>query len=516
MDISDHSIEAVIFQKSLFGQPKVLSYARTLLYGEVVKDGIIKKPERLVESLTKLLASALPKPIKTKYCILSLPDSQVFTAIFKLPAGLKREEIKNTIPFKAEEVIPFRSSEIYFDFKTIAKSHGVQEVFYAAVPKRVVDPFSAVLGNVGLVPLSFDLESLSLARAVVQKLPKTKSGKKIVDQATLLMDIGARTTNLNIFDRNGIRQSLTVKIAGDRFTKSIASNLNLPLKDAEKLKMKAGFDPDQEGGRLVLILQKEMRRIVKETSQLIKYYEDETGRKVGLVILAGGSSLLPGVTQYLSENLGLPVEVGNPLMKFQDPKKLIKFKNKAVLFANVLGLGLRSIAKDPVGSDINLLPVNLRRFEFKPDKTNRVAWRRIYLRTLALTVLILAFGSLIFLKNRGFDLYSQVVNEPEYQTDFSGEDLNVEILDQLRNELLATNTATTTPIQETVTKIKIKSVPAGYINVRNGSGTSYAKIGQAASGQEYVLVSEGNGWYEIQLKPDLVGWVYGIYAEKLE
>ena len=97
LDISDHSIEALILKKPTFGPPKVVSYARTLLKGEVVKNGIIKNPKKLGENIVRLLASAQPGPIKTPYCILSLPESQVFTTVFKLPAGLKNKEIKDRI-----------------------------------------------------------------------------------------------------------------------------------------------------------------------------------------------------------------------------------------------------------------------------------------------------------------------------------------------------------------------------------------------------------------------------------
>src|SRR3989344_6521914 len=95
LDISDHSIEALILSKPFFGKPKISAFARVILRGEVMKNGVIKNNKKLAENLKKLLQSAQPKAIKSPYCIVSLPESQVFTAIFKLPAGLKRSEVKN-------------------------------------------------------------------------------------------------------------------------------------------------------------------------------------------------------------------------------------------------------------------------------------------------------------------------------------------------------------------------------------------------------------------------------------
>ncbi|OGY46105.1 MAG: hypothetical protein A3A24_03745 [Candidatus Buchananbacteria bacterium RIFCSPLOWO2_01_FULL_46_12] len=533
LDISDHSIEAVLIKKT-FGRPKVAAYARTVLRGDVIRDGIIKNPERLAENIKKVLASGRPKPIRASRCILSLPDARAFTTIFKLPAGLKHSEIKNTIPYKAEEIIPFKSSEVYFDFKTIVRVDSTQEVFYAAVPTKVIDGYLDVLAKAGLTAVAFDLESISLARALVSpalineaKKHLAKDSKKF-DAAILLMDIGARVTNLNIFDRNGIRQSLSIKIAGNRFSKALAAKLSVTEHEAEALKIKVGFDSKQDKGRVALVLQKEFERLINETKKLINYYQEESGRRVGLVILAGGSSLLPGLDQHLTDNLGLPVKIGDILTKVNDPANLIKAKNKSVIFANVLGLGLRGISKSPAIGDINFLPLKKAGLKFKPLATDKLAWRLVYVRLAVLLVAAVVFVGLTIFKNRGFDLYQQVYPVPDYSTEVSA-DINYEALDQLRLQFMldaATSTSTTTPTTtpavieaESLFTIKIKQTSAGYLNVRSGAGTNYPKIGQVDSGTELPVLAEQDNWYQIELIQEAVrqeGWVSASYVDKVE
>ena len=121
LDISDHSIEAILLKRSR-RQVRVSAYARTVLRTSAVVNGTIKQPDKLAEAIKSLLASAKPRPIATPYCILSIPDAQVFTAVFKFPAGLRRREIMKTIPYKAEEIIPFKPSEIYCQIKIIPKT----------------------------------------------------------------------------------------------------------------------------------------------------------------------------------------------------------------------------------------------------------------------------------------------------------------------------------------------------------------------------------------------------------
>lgn len=514
LDISDHSIEAFVLAKPYFGKAKVVAYARTLLKGEVVKNGIIKNPKKLEESIIELLQSAQPKPIRTPACILSLPESQVFTTVFKLPAGLKRNEIKNTIPYKAEEVIPFKSTEIYFDFKTLIVEGETQEVFYVAVPAKVIDSYVSVLKNLNLEPVAFDLESISLARALID--PAKRKG-----QAKLMMDIGSRTTNLNIFDRGGIRQSLVIKIAGDRFTKAIASKLKITPKEAAELKMKNGFDPKVQQGKVLLILQNEFKRIIGETKKLIEFYQTQYNRQIDEIILAGGSSLLPKLDQYLADNSGLKTNIGNPLAKISDPKDLVELKDHSILFANVAGLALRGINKNPVSSDINLLPLPPAKFSLAPPKESKRAWKLVYLRLAVFIILLLVLAGLFMLKQNGLDLYKKVVPVPEYSTVMdSGIDL--ELLKELREALLVpTPTPTVSPpiaeeIVESENKVLIRQTGLGYLNVREGPGLNFKKINQTDSGTEHILLEEQDDWYLIQLDDETTGWVYSVYVDKLE
>jgi type IV pilus assembly protein PilM len=453
----------------------------------------------------------VPKPIRTPYCVISLPESQVFTTIFKLPSGLKRDEIKNTIPFKAEEVIPFKTSEIYFDFKPIAQEGETQEVFYVAVPIKVVDSYLAVLEGIGLNPLAFDLESISLARAVVDSNKKSAGAK-------LIMDIGDRTTNLNIFSHGGIRQSVSINVAGDRFTKAISSKLKVTPQKANELKMKSGFNPKQEQGKVLLVLQNEFKRIIEEAKKLIDYFQTEQQGQIDKVILAGGSSLLPAIDQYLADNFNIETTVGKPFTKISDPNDLAKLKGKSVLFSNVTGLALRGISKDPVSSDINLLPSSKMKFALAPPKEEKKAWKSIYIRLAIFVILVVIFGGLLFAQKQGQDFYRKLFPQPTFQANF--ENINFDSLDQLRQQFIDSEEEEIdeeeTEAIEPEIKVQIINTGTGFLNVREGPGTNNPKIGQALPGEEYLFIAEEDDWYQIELDQETVGWVSSNFAELIE
>ncbi len=508
LDISDHSVELVLLEKPLFGKIKAVAYSRLVLRGNLISNGVIKDKLKLAESLTKLLETAKPRPVRTKYCVVSLPDSQVFTTVFKFPSGLRHSEIQKTIPFKAEEAIPFKASEVYFDFKTISIQGSSQDVFYVAAPIKIVDDYIDLLNSAGLKPIAFDLESISLARAVIGKTVQK-------DQATLLVDIGSRTTSVNIFDQNGIRQNLVIKTGGNRFAKALATKLKMTVKDAEVLKIKNGFDQKKQSAKALAILQKEAEKIISEINSLIDYYQTQTQRQVGSIVLVGGCSLMPAMDQYLANTLQREVNIGQPLMMVADRQQLLKLKDRAVFFANAIGLALRGLARDAAGSDINLLPMSPTKFGFFPKSHDLKVQRRFKIRLVVLVVLLAILVALVILRQRGFDLYSKVMPSYDYET-YSSSDIELDILNELRQKLLDADTTTTPAVMAPVIKVKIKPTSVGFLNVRDGAGTDFAKVGQADSGAEYQFLEEIEGWYKIALDDGLAGWVSATFAELVQ
>jgi type IV pilus assembly protein PilM len=542
LDISDRSIEALLLRKPFFGQTQIVAYARTNLPGGVVENGQVKNPEKLALAISELLQSAQPKPIKTPYCVLSIPESQVFTTIFKLPAGLKHKEIVNTIPYQAEEVIPFKAGEIYFDFKTIGKFDTTQEIFYVAVPIKTVDDYVDVLRRLNLKPLAFDLESISLARAVLPAPP--------ADKAKLLIDIGGRTTNLNIFDRNGIRQNLNINLAGNHFTKAIAKALKITPKEAEKIKLKTTFEPKTEiEQQAVKALETELKKIINAVKKLIGFFQAESKREVDELILSGGSALFPKIDQFFADNLKLKTDLGEPLKGINDPKHIFKFNESAVIFSNVIGLARRGLMKNPVNGDINLLPVKPKKIVLKPEKHEKREWKSIYTQLLIFGLLSVALVGLLIARQSA-SIREKLFPAPKYLINEDSQ-VNTQLLEDLRNKLLAetatttlaetaaTTTPTSTPSLATSTpavatstsdkvpsvatttpaaadvRIKIKPTSLGYLNVRQGPGTSYAKVGQAEIGKIYPVITQKGDWYQIQLDAKTQGWVFSAYVDKL-
>ena len=64
--------------------------------------------------------------------------------------------------------------------------------------------------------------------------------------------------------------------------------------------------------------------------------------RIGKIVLAGGASQLPGLSDYLSSNWGIPVELAKPFERVEvDPAYADEVAGSAASFAVAVGLALR-------------------------------------------------------------------------------------------------------------------------------------------------------------------------------
>lgn len=346
LDFSDNSIEIIALKGSL-DKPRLLAMSRTTLDPDIIEDGKIINKEKLKKILLTLITNPQFGKIKTKNFIFSLPESKIFLYVFKLPQNLKREEKIQKIKSEISQTFPFLLEDLYYDFVI----HPDGEILLVAAPKSIVNDYLDLFKACKIKPLVLEAESQSLARSLAE-------GEKGI---ILITDIGARTTNFNLFEEGRLKVSVSIPVAGNKFSQKIAEKLKIPLAEAENLKIRNGLNPEIEGGRTFLILQEEIRQIIEEIKKLEEYFQEKTGREIEKIILAGGSAQLLSLPEYLADNLGKKVEIGDPWIKIDinilRKKEHLKdaLKINPILYATSVGLALMGLAKDPKTAGINLV-----------------------------------------------------------------------------------------------------------------------------------------------------------------
>jgi cell division protein FtsA len=148
-----------------------------------------------------------------------------------------------------------------------------------------------------------------------------------------LIDIGAGTTEVAIFERGSLWYTSIIPLGGDNFTNDIAVGLRTPIPDAEKIKKKFGcvsapvMDeqetlevPSVGRGRKPRVLSRQLLAdIIQPRAEEIFRLVDNDIKRMGYekslnsgMVLTGGTSLLEGMEEVAEEIFDLPVRRGDP------------------------------------------------------------------------------------------------------------------------------------------------------------------------------------------------------------
>ncbi len=74
-------------------------------------------------------------------------------------------------------------------------------------------------------------------------------------------------------------------------------------------------------------------------------------------------------------------------------------------------------------------------------------------------------------------------------------------------------TLTPTPLTAVAATITILPTPNGFLRVRGGPSTSFGEVARVKPGETYTVLTEENGWYEIQAE-GVNGWISSQFARK--
>ena len=136
------------------------------------------------------------------------------------------------------------------------------------------------------------------------------------DGVWLLVDVGARSTGINIINKNKLLYTRSVFFGGNDFTQAIAGNLNLEFSDAEELKLEYGLQDlgeESDHSNIDQSLLNCLDRLVKEIKLTIgSYYSYQGQHSVEGLILYGGGSNLKGLSDYIQQMMGFPVLFSDP------------------------------------------------------------------------------------------------------------------------------------------------------------------------------------------------------------
>lgn len=303
LDLGNHTVK-IVQLKEQNKQPKLIAYG-----GISTPIGVIKSEnEEHQKQLSSIIADLVKNlQIKTKSCVVALPEASIFTRLINIP-DMKREELENAVYWEAKQYIPVDLEAVQLDWMEVGSvkvGETIQKkILLVAAPKTLVELYVKIIQMAGLEPIALETEAIANVRSMSNSTANSNA---------ILLDFGAQSTDLVVMSGGNLLFSQTLSTGSDALTKAIMQDYSLNEEQAEQYKRTYGIDETQLEGKLVQTLAPVVNSIIEETRRAISFYQTHSAEEApNKVFLIGDGAKLPGLSTYMTKSLGLESILGNP------------------------------------------------------------------------------------------------------------------------------------------------------------------------------------------------------------
>lgn len=256
---------------------------------------------------------------------------------------LDDSEVGPALRFEARKHLPFELQTMTIDFQVLGRfpSEKRLDVLLAAVSNDRLQKVLSPLKLLGIEPSVVDATPLALTNAVAHQAVDKR-------EACILLDIGHRTSHLTLYQRGEPYFSRRLDFGGQSITQAIARATRVPVEEAEEWKLAAGSDEpgiriDWRSPELTATAEVLRTQLADELARSFAFYRT-IGRLPDPLRLwiSGGSARLPGLAIQLSDLVGAPIGLFNPLESNGTSAGAGPATTAGPQFAQAFGLSLRS------------------------------------------------------------------------------------------------------------------------------------------------------------------------------
>lgn len=154
---------------------------------------------------------------------------------------MNANELKEHMQWEINRNIPFAESNVVSDFKPLADedpNSQNMDVVLAISPQSAIDTILNCVRKAGKKVAAIDVQPMGIARSLQRSYDD-----EVFGQTVCIVDIGHKTTSINIYRNGKLLMPRQVPIGGEMFTRAIADNLVISVHEAEELKIHKGAIP---------------------------------------------------------------------------------------------------------------------------------------------------------------------------------------------------------------------------------------------------------------------------------
>ncbi len=238
---------------------------------------------------------------------LAVPETVVSTKVIAIPP-LSDAELASAINWQAEQHIPIPPEELMLEYQVLYRPQRNEKnpmrVLLVGVRKQLMERFVGMFNQLGVEPEIVETHMLSVLRSLQFEYS---------DPTSLVVHIGASSMNMSVVHQGELRFVLSQLNGGQLLTKALEQALGLDATQAEQYKRTYGMDESQFQGKVRDALLPAARVLVTEMRKAMQFFTSQNPQEsVKRVILSGGSAVMPGLVQFVTDELGVEVLVAAP------------------------------------------------------------------------------------------------------------------------------------------------------------------------------------------------------------
>lgn len=277
-------------------------------------------------------------------------ESHGIVAVAKADGEIKQNDVDRVIEAAQAVAAPpnYEILHVIPRSYTVDNQHGVKDpigmsAMRLEVDAQVIEGQTAQIKNLqkAIYRTGVSIDDMVLA-ALASSLACTTKRQK--DLGVALLNIGASTTSLMVFEEGDVLHTKILPIGGSHITNDIAIGLRISIDLAEKIKLETGTANPNEVGKhdevnlhdfggddasvarhhIAEIIEARVEEINKMVDRELQSI-DRSGLLPAGIILTGGGAKLPGFVDIGKRDFRLPVSIGFPqgytsaIDKIQDP-----------------------------------------------------------------------------------------------------------------------------------------------------------------------------------------------------
>lgn len=294
---------AVLAPKGLETDPVEHGIARVTLPPGSVVDGVVTEPAAVSNALKHLWRK---NRLACRKVVLGIANPQVLVREMQMP-DMDPQQRAKALPFQARDIAALPMDQVVLDFVPLGDADpdsGLVDGLLVVTPHEPVAAAVEAVERAGLTVVRVDLSAFGALRSIANENFPTEA----------VVDLGAHLTTIAVHHLGVPKLVRTVPQGGQELTSWLAERVKMSTDEAENAKRTVGLtDPDSPVTRA---LRDGMRSLLAEIRSSINYFASSNdGAALDQVSLTGGGAGLPGLTDLVASQIGVPVRVVDPLRR---------------------------------------------------------------------------------------------------------------------------------------------------------------------------------------------------------